>query len=282
METYPMKKILPYVLMFLAISQTSFGLNVFSQLISAQFENKATDYSTGTKGRVWYNTASERIRFDTGSAYRSLVTENDTQTLTNKTIDADSNTITNIENADIKSGAAISRSKIASGTANYVVINDSGGALASEATLATSRGGTNIASYTTGDLVYASSSSVISKLGIGSSGQVLKVSGGLPAWSASGATLAVNSESANYVVLNTDDLVVGDTSSGNITFTLPACSSNSGKVFHFKKIADNGGNLITIARAGSDTIDGATSATLKFASEALTMVCDGVNAWYIL
>jgi hypothetical protein len=38
------------------------------------------------------------------------------QTLTNKSIDSDNNTITNIVNADIKSGAAIDASKIANGT----------------------------------------------------------------------------------------------------------------------------------------------------------------------
>ena len=37
-------------------------------------------------------------------------------TLTNKTIDADANTITNIENADIKAGAAIDASKLADGS----------------------------------------------------------------------------------------------------------------------------------------------------------------------
>lgn len=45
-----------------------------------------------------------------------LLTENAVQNVTNKTIDADSNTITNIENADIKVGAAIDAAKIGSGT----------------------------------------------------------------------------------------------------------------------------------------------------------------------
>jgi len=45
-----------------------------------------------------------------------IVGTSDTQTLTNKTIDADLNTITNIENADIKSGAAIDASKLADGS----------------------------------------------------------------------------------------------------------------------------------------------------------------------
>lgn len=46
----------------------------------------------------------------------SVVGTTDSQVLTNKTIDADSNTITNIENADIKVGAAIDATKIANGS----------------------------------------------------------------------------------------------------------------------------------------------------------------------
>jgi hypothetical protein len=48
-----------------------------------------------------------------------------------------------ITNSKISASAAIARSKIATGTANHVVIDDGTGALSSEATLAISRGGTN-------------------------------------------------------------------------------------------------------------------------------------------
>jgi hypothetical protein len=47
--------------------------------------------------------------------------------LTNKTIDADLNTITNIENADIKAGAAIDASKIANGTVSSTEFQYIGG-----------------------------------------------------------------------------------------------------------------------------------------------------------
>lgn len=47
----------------------------------------------------------------------------------------------------------------------------------------TTYGGTGLTSYTTGDLIYSSSGNTLSKLGIGTSGQFLKVVGGVPAWS---------------------------------------------------------------------------------------------------
>jgi uncharacterized protein (DUF1501 family) len=49
-------------------------------------------------------------------------------------------------------------------------------------------GGTGQTSVTTGDLLYGSASNVWSRLGIGTTGQVLTVVAGLPAWSTSSAT----------------------------------------------------------------------------------------------
>lgn len=46
-------------------------------------------------------------------------------------------------------------------------------------------GGTGQTAYTTGDIIYASATNTISKLGIGSTNQVLTVVAGVPAWAAS-------------------------------------------------------------------------------------------------
>jgi hypothetical protein len=64
--------------------------------------------------------------------------------------------------------------------------------LALSTPVAATNGGTAQSTYTTGDMIYASASNTLAKLGIGSSGQVLSVSGGIPAWAtASGGSGAL-------------------------------------------------------------------------------------------
>jgi maltodextrin utilization protein YvdJ len=65
----------------------------------------------------------------------TLVGKATTDTLTNKTLDADGtgNSITNIENADIKAAAAIAVNKLAALTASEIVITDASGFIASAA-----------------------------------------------------------------------------------------------------------------------------------------------------
>jgi hypothetical protein len=50
---------------------------------------------------------------------------------------------------------------------------------------------------TTGDTIYSSSGSTPARLGIGTTGQVLTVSGGLPAWSSPASGFPASAESAN-------------------------------------------------------------------------------------
>ena len=71
-----------------------------------------------TKGELEVLDSDGRLYFHDGTSVNKVVSATSTDTLTNKTIDADGtgNSITNIENADIKAGAAIDASKIADGS----------------------------------------------------------------------------------------------------------------------------------------------------------------------
>jgi hypothetical protein len=62
----------------------------------------------------------------------------------------------------------------------------------SSGTLAVAQGGTNISSYTTGDILYASASGVLSKLTLGTNGYVLVAGSSVPAYAAQ-STLSVGS-----------------------------------------------------------------------------------------
>lgn len=162
-----------------------------------------------------------------------------------------------IVNADVSASAAITRSKLASGSANHVIINDVSGILSSEATLATSRGGTNISSYAIGDLIYATSSSVLSKLAIGAASTVLTSSGTVPQWqSLSSAGLASNTEA--YVT-------IGNTSGLTAERALTAGTAIS--------ITDGGANsTVTIANTGVTSIIGtAGQITASAATGAVTL-----------
>ena len=53
----------------------------------------------------------------------------------------------------------------------------------SATTIASNKGGTGFTTYATGDVIYASAANTLSKLSIGTSGQILQVIAGVPAWS---------------------------------------------------------------------------------------------------
>lgn len=88
---------------------------------------------------------------------------------------------------------------------------------------------------------------------------------------------------ANYTILATDRVVGTNTAlTAPRTWSLPAASSfNPGQQL---LVADfvggaSGTNTITLARAGSDTINGGTSFVVGVANGAAILVSDGVSAW---
>lgn len=89
-------------------------------------------------------------------------------------------------------------------------------------------------------------------------------------------------KTTTYAILATDDYVTGDATGGIFTMTLPAANSvPKGKQLIVKKI-DSTLTQITLSRAGSDTIDGATSTTLATQYEAHTLLSDGSSLWSVV
>jgi hypothetical protein len=71
-----------------------------------------TSSEANAKGELEVLDGDGKLRYHNGTSVSPVVTEAHSATLTNKTIDADQNTITNIENADIKAAAGIVESKL--------------------------------------------------------------------------------------------------------------------------------------------------------------------------
>jgi hypothetical protein len=79
-------------------------------------------------------------------------------------------------------------STISFGTTGLTPSVATGGAITVAGTLVAANGGTGQSSYTAGDLLYATGTTTLSKLGIGTNGQALLVSGGTLAWGTASAT----------------------------------------------------------------------------------------------
>lgn len=94
---------------------------------------------------------------------------------------------------------------------------------------------------------------------------------------------------ANASVLTTTGSLTADqagivslsAAAGNVTRTLPAANAANGVPIRFDLVrTDSSANTLTIQRAGSDTIEGATTFPLGV-GERLQLVSDGVSAWRI-
>lgn len=77
----------------------------------------------------------------------------------------------------------------------------------------------------------------------------------------------------------TDDVVFVDTTSSNISVTMPTAVNNGGKKIVIKR--KNGNNNLTILPTGSQTIDGSASFIIYHRYQAVTLVSDNSN-WYII
>jgi hypothetical protein len=95
-----------------------------------------------------------------------------------------------------------------------------------------------------------------------------------------GSVIPVTAKTGNYTATVSDEVIL--CSGASFTITLPAANSKTGKRLVVKKTDSSTSNIITVSRAGSDTIDGATSVTLLNRYEFVILVSDGGTVWSVL
>lgn len=179
----------------------------------------------------------------------TVVGTSDSQTLTNKTIDADSNTISNIDDGNIKAGAGIAVAKLAALTGSRALETSAGGVI-------------QPSSVTSTELGYLS-------------GVTSNIQDQIDAAGGGGGTniLSITSKTANYTVQTTDDLVLSDSSAGTFTLNLYTPVGNTGRIVRVKK-TDTSFTAVSISGTGLST-------TVNTQGETLTVVSDGTN-WVVL
>lgn len=90
------------------------------------------------------------------------------------------------------------------------------------------------------------------------------------------ANLSIRTESSNYTAVATDDVILVDASSGNVTITLPTAVGNSGKVFYIKKI-DTSINTVIVDGDGTETVEGELTQVIGLQDDFLTLFSDNSN-----
>lgn len=149
-------------------------------------------------------------------------------------------------------------------------------------TLPAGRGGTGFSTYTTGDLLYASGTSLV-KLPIGTAAQVLTVTGGSPAWATPASGGASNTYTLQYITssttLTTSTHISASALGGPYTVLLPTASS-TGTLLTLTK-TDAASHVITLQTQFGQTIAASSTSRLNTTDETLSLISSG-TAWIIL
>jgi len=197
-------------------------------------------------------------------------------------------------NGQLSGEATLSKSRGGAGASMASVTFPSTGVLVTEAGTQTltnkTLGGLSFSTFSTGDIIYASASNNLSRLSVGSSGQVLTVSAGVPSWASSSPNFGyvAKTHSDTGAVLS-DGLTLWTLTNGNDdTASIPAAASNSGKRFVIFLAGTTAAfNKLTVSRSGSDNFileDGttATSFAMSIGGETYELQSDGVSNYLVI
>lgn len=191
--------------------------------------------------------------------------------------------------------AANTLSKLAAGTANYALVSGGAGVAPSWAqvsltagvtgTLPIANGGTNITTYTTGDILYASATNVLSKLTAGTANYVLKANGAgvAPSWAQVSltagvtGTLPIANGGTNITTYTTGDLLYA--SAANTLSKLAAGTSLYALVANGAGVAPSWQELTLLNLPGASpkkSVRAATTGNITIANPG-TAIFDGIT-----
>ena len=176
--------------------------------------------------------------------------------------------------------------------ANELTHKDPGTELTQAEFIASDGTGHVFESQATGDILYASSSTVLSRLAKATDGNVLELASGLPAWTASPTIGSTNWGSANHahaasnsggtiaITATTGTLAVGNGGTGATTLNnlITLTTHTTGNYAATVANATNGGT--TIANSGSETaaititinLNDLTAATVDVANDSIAII----------
>ena len=237
---------------------------------------------TGTDGCIKFNNSlSSKWEIGLIGSTIEVADISSAQTLINKTIDADSNTILDIANVNISATAAIDFSKMQMLTADRATTTSpSGVIIASDITLTELNALDNIS----GNIQTLLDAKLDDSQLIDDDSFATASSTNIPSAESTKAYIDnrqyfISSQSANFTASANETYVV-DTSSA-ITATLPS----SPTVNTYIRIKDSTGtantNNITVNTPGAETIDGQANNTIDSDFESRTYVYDGTQ-WLVL
>lgn len=266
----------------------------YSELQEASLETLSTDPSRTSTGRIWNNSTENRIKTDDGSTKRALL-RNDTKCV----IGNSGTTANNIRfhrggnallqfvlasDATAEGSTSNSLAQISVRAANYTSGTRPTAANAGRLIWETDTSLVKVdngagwqtvgpsPTTTKGDLI-ANNGTLDVRLPVGTDGQVLQSdstqTAGMAWKSSSNSPLVVQTKTANYTVVTTDDLILCSTNSFTLTLYTPV--SNAGRRIKVMKTDSDFTKIITIAATGL------TSTFLNTLNESWEFVSDGTN-----
>jgi hypothetical protein len=195
---------------------------------------------TGGAGSITFALADSLAALE-GLTGNGVVVKTGADTFTERTITGTGSRITVTNGNGVSGNPTIDISASYVGQASITTLGTITTGTWNGTAISETNGGTNQTTYTTGDILYASGANTLSKLAIGSSTQVLTVTGGVPVWA------AASGGGGNFVFISSTTI----SSDATVEFT-GLSSTYSAYFFVLDAVAPASDNVLPWLRVSTD------------------------------